>query len=146
MNNNALSDTLFDLMHAYRMAMRSELKAKQLGLNSMHVKCLTYIASQEHCTANDIVSHLCRDKAQIARLIKEMVEKQWLRKAAHPKDKRSQLLTLTDQGQQLATLIQQTRTRVQARMRQNLTEAQLASFDAIATTITANLRADNHQE
>ncbi|USD39264.1 MULTISPECIES: MarR family winged helix-turn-helix transcriptional regulator [Ferrimonas] len=146
MNQNAISDTLFDLIHAYKKAMRSELKAKQLGLNAMHVKCLTYIANQDTCTAVDMVGHLGRDKAQIARLIKEMVEKQWLTKTAHPQDKRSQLLTLTEQGQQLAALIQHTRAKVQKRMGHNLTEAQLATFDAIAATITANLSTDNHQD
>ena len=63
MHNESISDTIFNLVHSFKLTMRSELKANQLGLNAMYVSCLTYIKKTETCTANDIVNHLCRDKA-----------------------------------------------------------------------------------
>ena len=141
MNNESISDTIFGIVHSYRLAMRSALKAKEIGLNAMHVKCLSFIYRSEICTANDIVNHFARDKAQIARLIKEMIGKKWLTKTANPEDKRSQLLSLTEDGKELAKLISETQSNVHKKMQENLTLEELEEFKKIAGIISTNLRA-----
>lgn len=139
MKQQSISDSVFALVQAYRIAMRSGLKAQQLGLNAMHVSCLSFIAASHHCTANDIVNHFSRDKAQIARLLKEMIEKDWLRKTANPEDKRSQLLSLTNEGQALASLIKETQSKVQSQMCQNLSDQQIEEFETLAKMMVGNL-------
>ena len=139
MHNESISETIFNLVHAFKLTMRSELKANQLGLNAMYVKCLTYIKRAETCTANDIVNHFARDKAQIARVIKEMIDKQWVQKSANPEDKRSQLLSLTESGNELAELIFVTHSHVHNKMQENLTPEELLEFKRVANIITANL-------
>lgn len=140
MNNESISDIVFSIVHSYRLAMRSTLKANETGLNAMHVKCLSFINKTETCTANDIVTHFARDKAQIARLIKEMIGKKWLTKTANPKDKRSQLLSLTKEGKDLAKLIAETQNEVHKKMQENLTAEELEEFKRIAGLISTNLR------
>ena len=58
MNNDAITDTLFSLMHSYKLAMRSSLRANEIRLNAMHVQCLPFIYRSEDCTANNLVTFL----------------------------------------------------------------------------------------
>ncbi|MDB1125164.1 MarR family winged helix-turn-helix transcriptional regulator [Vibrio algarum] len=140
MNTTSTTDTVFNFIQLYRLAMRSALKAHEIGLHSMHVKCLTYIERTEVCTANDIVRFFSRDKAQIARLIKEMIDKDWIQKTANPEDKRSQLLSLTENGKDLAELISATQTKVHTKIEENLTSQELAEFKRVADIMASNLK------
>jgi DNA-binding MarR family transcriptional regulator len=141
MDNDFISDTVFSIVDSYRLAMRSTLKANEIGLNAMHVKCLTFINKAEICTANDIVHFFARDKAQIARLIKEMIDNKWLTKTANPEDRRSQILSLTADGKTLAELIYKTQCNVDNKMQKNLTDEELQAFKRTAEIISSNLRA-----
>jgi len=141
MDNDSISDTVFSIVNSYRLTMRATLKANEIGLNAMHVKCLSFINRGEICTANDIVTFFARDKAQIARLIKEMIDNKWLTKTANPEDRRSQLLSLTEEGKALAELISKTQQNVHKKMQENLTVEELQAFKRTAEIISANLRA-----
>jgi len=141
MDTDFISDTVFSIVDAYRLAIRSTLKANEIGLNAMHVKCLTFISRSKICTANDIVHFFARDKAQIARLIKEMIDNKWLTKTASPEDRRSQLLSLTADGKALAELIVKTQCNVDNKMQENLTVEELQAFKRTAEIISGNLRA-----
>lgn len=119
--------------------MRSSLKANEIGLNAMHVQCLPFILRKENCTANDLVTFFMRDKAQIARLIKEMITNKWIIKTANPEDKRSQLLLLTEDGKELVALIIETRSKVHSKMQEQLTAEELNTFKRVAEIMSANL-------
>ncbi|XQW83906.1 MarR family winged helix-turn-helix transcriptional regulator [Thalassotalea piscium] len=140
MSNELISNNIVCLFQAYKQAMRSTLKANEIGLNAMHVKCLSYIYKAQSCTANDIVINLNRDKAQIARLVKEMIAKNWLIKMANPEDKRSQLLSLTHEGISLAKLIQQTHSEINQKMQSTLTRDELKEFTRVVGIICTNLQ------
>ncbi|WED28872.1 MarR family transcriptional regulator [Vibrio sp. DW001] len=140
MSNDSISDTIFNMVHLCRLTMRSTLKASEIGLNSMHIRCLTFIEKNESCTANDIVNFFSRDKAQIARLIKEMIDKDWLSKSANPEDKRSQLLVLTEGGKALMKLVSETQSNMHNKMQENLSEQELTEFRRVADIISRNLR------
>lgn len=142
MQASGITDLIFQIANAHRMTMRAALNASDLGLNRMHVSCLSYIYQNDNSTANDLVLQLGRDKAQIARLVKEMVEKNWLDKAPNPNDKRSQLLVLTDEGKQLAEKIREVRESVKAQMAQQLTEQELAEFMRIGNKIAGSINID----
>ncbi|GHB72437.1 hypothetical protein GCM10008107_22260 [Psychrosphaera saromensis] len=139
MHDNSIPDTVFAFVHSYRLAMRSGLNASELGLNYMHVKCLTFIDSNKSCTANDIVNFFARDKAQIARLVKDMIANAWVIKTDNPQDRRSQLLSLTDEGKRLALLIAETQGKVHQQMQKNLTDEELQEFKRVTDIIVTNL-------
>ncbi|MDN3640295.1 MarR family transcriptional regulator [Simiduia curdlanivorans] len=143
MDKRSMSEIVFRIVQSYRLAMRSSLNAGEIGLNAMHVRCLSLIDKSDVCTANDIVTALARDKAQIARLIKEMIERNWLTKVANPEDKRSQLLSLTEEGRALAKSIAETQIKVMKKMQENLTAAQLNEFSKTADLMAANLEKFN---
>jgi len=139
MKNTMMPDIVFSLVHAYRLAMRSSLKASETGLNAMHVQCLPFILRKKSCTANDLVTFFVRDKAQIARLVKEMIAYNWIIKVANPEDKRSQLLSLTDDGKKLVAQIEATQNKVHRQMQANLTLEELNTFQRVSKIMTTNL-------
>lgn len=128
-----------ELFDAYRMALRHQLNANQLGLNAMLVKCIMVIAKTPDCTANDICTTLNRDKAQIARLIKELIAKDWISKQPSRNDKRSYILSLTDAGLILKEQILAAKTTVHAQMELGLSAEELDIFSRISAKIAGNL-------
>ena len=139
MDKNLISDTIFQLVQSYRHAMRVELQANDLGLNGMHVRCLSFIRQRNQCTANDIVQHFSRDKAQVARLVKEMIGNEWIVKSPNPEDKRSQFLSLTEQGFKLSENINEAQRTIQKKMKKDLTDDELEIFFNVAKILTLNL-------
>ncbi|CAH0528779.1 MarR family winged helix-turn-helix transcriptional regulator [Vibrio hippocampi] len=139
MTHPMISDVIFSLAYAYKTRMRDELNANELGLNGMHIRCLTYISATPNSTANDIVHHFSRDKAQIARLVKEMINNGWIVKSPNPEDKRSQLLSLTEDGASIVKKAVAAQAKVHQLMQDSLSEQELSDFIATANKIKSNL-------
>lgn len=81
-----------------------------------------------------------RDKAQIARLVNEMLANNWITKTTNPVDKRSQLLVLTKGGQELVELIIETQDSVHSRMQENLTAEERGVFKRAAAKMSENIK------
>ncbi|OBT15555.1 transcriptional regulator [Vibrio sp. UCD-FRSSP16_10] len=140
MDKNAVSETIFNIVQSYRQAIRAELQANDLGLNGMHVRCLSFIRHRNQCTANDIVQQFSRDKAQVARIVKDMISKGWIIKTPNPNDKRSQQLFLTEQGVSLSDKIELAQYSIQNKMLENISEEELKTFVAVADKLSDNLQ------
>lgn len=91
-------DHIHALMHAQGRHMQAAVSAEGNGLGPMEVRCLRHIAHQEGVTQSDLVAHSGRDKAQIARLIKGLIERGLVTSQPHPVDRRSQVLSVTAEG------------------------------------------------
>ena len=135
-----LASTLFALTQSYRLIVRDAINASELGLNALHVKCLHIIADTRHCTANDIVNEAQRDKAQIARLIKELLSLSLITKCADENDKRCFILSFTQRGQTLYQTLQQAEQRVDSLLCQGLDQAQIDNFLMVANTMINNIK------
>ncbi|MBQ4833350.1 MarR family transcriptional regulator [Pseudoalteromonas sp. MMG010] len=138
--NTPLANTLFALMQNYRVTIREAINANDLGLNAMHVRCLHIIAVTKHCTANDIVTQSQRDKAQIARLIKELINLNLINKCASEHDKRCFILTFTVQGSELFNQLLAAEEKVNKKMCQNLSPEQLNTFLLTAQQMIKNMQ------
>ena len=137
---NLTSKHLFTLTQRYRTEIRRAINAKALNINAMHIQCLRFIAQTTNCTANCIGQGLARDKSQISIVIKDMVNKGWIKKVENSADKRSQLLVLTTTGQELVDKVQHAEAAINKRMQQGLSEQELATFEATITTMIENLQ------
>jgi len=138
-----LREYILSLTQYYRVNIRAAVNASELGLNAMHVRCLFVIANTPDCTANCIVKNMGRDKAQIARLVKEMLAKGWLEKQANSEDKRSQILTLSASGSQLQQKISVLEQDLENTILSGLSAGDVADFQRIAGKMLANL---SHKE
>ena len=93
-----VQDRMHALMHAQGRHMQAAVSAEGNGLGPMEVRCLRHIAHQEGVTQRDLVAHSGRDKAQIARLVKGLIERGLVASQPHPVDRRSQVLNATAAG------------------------------------------------
>ena len=137
--NSSLANTLFALMQNYRVTIREAINAGELGLNAMHVRCLHIIAATPQCTANDIVNQTQRDKAQIARLVKELLALNLIHKNASEHDKRCFILSFTAQGCALYDKLLNAEQHVNAQMCKNLNSQQINDFLYTAQQMIKNM-------
>jgi DNA-binding MarR family transcriptional regulator len=133
-------NTLFTLMQSYRVTIREAINANELGLNAMHVQCLHLIANNKDCTANDIVVKTQRDKAQIARLVKELINLSLLIKKASETDKRRFELSFTAEGKVLYNKLLKAEQAINDKMCKHLTSQQINDFLSIAEQINNNIQ------
>ncbi|REG82900.1 MarR family winged helix-turn-helix transcriptional regulator [Marinomonas pollencensis] len=99
-----LDEALFSLIHTVRNTMIQQLKSLDINLSPMHLKALKAVSKIDQCTGQKLADFMGRDKAQINRLIKELVNQDLVVKTSNEQDKRSQLLILASSGE---TLIKQ---------------------------------------
>jgi DNA-binding MarR family transcriptional regulator len=135
-----MREYILSLSQHYRLNIRTAVNANELGLNGMHVRCLHVIANTPECTANYIVRSMGRDKAQIARLVKEMIGKGWIKKQASREDKRSQILSLTASGRQLQQKISLLEQDLESTILNGLSAQDVKDFHRIAGKMLTNLR------
>ncbi|WP_049722535.1 MarR family winged helix-turn-helix transcriptional regulator [Gilvimarinus polysaccharolyticus] len=137
---NAISiEATFYLAHAIKQQLGSQLEAHQLGIAPMHVRVLKIIHKRKSCTAIDIANLFKRDKAQITRLLKGLIDQGLVKKESNPEDKRSQLLVLTPQGKALQEDLLSISEQMQKQMTQDIDEKDLDVFIKVAQTMTKNL-------
>lgn len=135
----SLANTLFALMQNYRVTIREAINAGELGLNAMHVRCFHIIATTTQCTANDIVNQTQRDKAQIARLVKELIALKLINKDASEHDKRCFILSFTSEGRSLYDKLLAAEQQVNAQMCKNLNPQQINDFLHTAQQMIKNM-------
>ncbi|MCU4675247.1 MarR family transcriptional regulator [Catenovulum sp. 2E275] len=136
-----IQESLMGLIHQYKKNIRHAVNARELGLTGMHVRVINILARlpKSEATANELVKLLGRDKAQIARLLKELIFNGLVTKQENPLDKRSQLLVLTEQGKQLTQTIKQAEQQILAQMQAGLTPEELSLFNQITLKMMNNL-------
>ena len=113
-----------------------------LPLPGTHVRALKTVCYMEGCTAQRIAQRMRRDKAQITRVLNDLLEAGLINKASNPADKRSQLLHPTPAGEAMMQRIQQLEEQTLGRMTRDLTQQEVEHFIRIAWHMTQNLEGD----
>ena len=117
----ALLDLLNQLMYAVNARLRTDMDASGLGVAPMEAQALAFLQSNPGCTQADFVQSIGRDKAQVARLVKLLIERELVVSLPDEQDRRLNRLWLTQSGQAL--------NRRAARVRAELAEKMLDGFD-----------------
>ena len=99
-------ETIHAVMHLYRSRQFRELRDGPHGLTHMEFKVLAFFAQHPGASQRDLVAHSGRDKAQIARLIQGLRQREMLQGQADEQDKRSICLQLSEQGQAACSAVQ----------------------------------------
>jgi DNA-binding MarR family transcriptional regulator len=137
--HSQIIEHIFTISERYRLTIRNAIHAGELGIGAMHVRSLKIIAATPDCTANHIVTKLGRDKAQVARLVKELISIELIDKFPHPEDKRSQILSLNLKGKKLMEKLQHAQAKIQRQMTQGISAEQQQEFEDVAQRIAENL-------
>lgn len=113
-------DLVHTLMFSLKASMRATLDADSTGLAPMEARALHFLQSHPGCAQSEFVLATGRDKAQVTRLFKPLVERGLVATIADESDRRLQRLWLTEEGAQLQRRIARHRTALARRMLRDL--------------------------
>lgn len=139
MQNVSIIEAALHLTHAIKQEVDYQLEAQQLGLAPTHVRAMRIIDKHSPCTANDIVNIVKRDKAQITRVVKGLIDQGMVEKEPNPEDKRSQYLVLTAKGKAVQKDLLGSGGELQTKLLQGLDAEELDTFVRVAQQMTKNL-------
>ncbi len=131
-------DQLHALMHLFKSSMRVALGDSEEGVGPMEARALGFFARNPGSTQRDLVEHSGRDKAQIARLVKLLLERGLLQSTPDERDRRASRLNMTDAGREVQRRLQQHRKRVAARLVAGLSADEHAQLMALLRRLRAN--------
>ncbi len=128
---DAVLDLLHALMHRYKRHMHQGLRDLSGGVGPMEARALGFVAQHPGSSASDLAAHSGRDKAQIARLLQQLLDRGLLAREADPADGRRQQLALTDSGRAAQRLMARQRQRFASRAMAGLDGAEQAQLLAL---------------
>lgn len=138
-SNNDVLDRLHALSHSFRHHMREAMRVEGDGLGPMEVRCLRYFAHHKGATQSDLVQHAGRDKAQIARIVKGLVERGLLLSQPHPDDRRSQVLSVSEAGRALQKRMAMHQLRFEKRLMAGLDDNEREQLIALLARLQDNV-------
>ncbi|GGP73001.1 MarR family winged helix-turn-helix transcriptional regulator [Shewanella ulleungensis] len=139
-----IKEPLFNLLHSMKRSLRQAMDSDDLGITMLHMRVLKIISFKDkQVTANDIVQKTLIDKAQLARLIKELINLDYVFKLDNPTDKRSYFLGISPSGIEVVKRLTVAEERVNEIMKSGLTDQEIADFVRLAKQMAHNL---NHQD
>lgn len=141
-----LNDALFELMFNVRNTTINKIKLLHPELSPMHLKSLKIINKTSECTGQKMAEMMGRDKAQINRLVKDLVDKSFLYKTENPRDKRSQLLNLTEKGNKIINSFKSVENEIHQALTQDVTKEELEKFINIAQKLNSSLQASKSEK
>ncbi|WP_437882000.1 SIP domain-containing protein [Pseudomonas sp. LRF_L74] len=127
-----LADPLQQLTHAYKSYMRRAIQKAGIALPITHVRVLRGIAHIPNCTALGLSVLMRRDKAQITRVLNDLLDAALIIKHDNPQDRRSQLLELSPAGQAILQQVMALDSQATQRMSEGLQPEQMNTFIQLA--------------
>lgn len=135
-----INEALFNLIHTVRHRMTEKIKALGLDLSPMHLKSLKIISMIEECTGQKLTEFMGRDKAQINRLIKALVQEELVIKTENEHDGRSYVLSLSSRGEDVIKLFNDIESKVFTNMVRDVPPEEIEHFVQLASQFKNNLQ------
>jgi DNA-binding MarR family transcriptional regulator len=136
-------DEVLDLVHTVMHQVRSQqyrvLRAGGHEITHMESKVLGYLARHPEATQRDMARSTGRDKAQLARLIKNLRERGLLTSRADPADRRNLRLSLTADGKSVLHTLQQQSARLASKAVAALGAAEVRQLVTLLRRVQQNL-------
>ena len=134
-----LIESMFQLVRSFKSRLAAELETEGLRIAPTHMKIIKMIVAVEECTAQRIAQTIHRDKAQVNRVVQELVAQEMIERKPNPADKRSQLLQLSDKGEAALKSMNAVENRVLCRMTHGIKIENQKAFIALAEQLCSNL-------
>ena len=139
MSDNTSLESIFRLVHSLKRQMSEQIESLDSEIAPMNIRVMKIITKKSPCTAIDIAHFLNRDKAQVTRLVNALINQELVKKSPNPEDKRSQLLVLTNKGEDIMTKVSNIDREMLQRMTKGMNEDELEQFSQIASKMAQNL-------
>lgn len=135
-----IHEAVFALAFDLKMAMSDAVKKLDIGLTAPHMRALRLIWSGDNVTSQEISKSLRRDKAQVARIVSELLNRKLVRRTENPDDKRSQFLVATSKGSELFESVAEIEIELQEAILEGITARDVATFIKVAKQVSENIR------
>jgi DNA-binding MarR family transcriptional regulator len=119
-----VGEKLHALVHRMRRHLQHALRDRADSGTPMEWRALGFFARHPDACARDLVEHSGRDKAQVARLVRMLIDRGLLEATAAPHDQRLQQLRLTSAGRHESRRLQKQRELIDQRMLAGLDDAE----------------------
>jgi DNA-binding MarR family transcriptional regulator len=127
------------VMHQYRAQQYQVLRNGPHDITHMESKVLNYFGRNPGATQSDVARHSGRDKAQLARLIKTLRERELLNAEADAADRRNVRLSLTAAGQAVLKALDRQAQRITAKAVAGFSAAEQQQLQALLLRVNGNL-------
>lgn len=116
-----LIDLLGEVSSGFQVRLQELPSLQQVGLAPYQARLLAAVSRRPGCSQQNLAGWTGRDKAQVARTIKELEARGLLVRAAHESDWRSRSLAVTATGERACSLIMRERSALGADVMLELT-------------------------
>jgi len=130
-------DAIHTVMHLHRAAVQREMH--DVALTHMEHKTLGFFTRHPGATLSDLVARTGRDKAQLARIVKDLKDKGLLEGSADENDRRSTRLTASAAGLALHDRVREYAKKVNQRGVAGLSEAECEMLQILLDRVRGNL-------
>ena len=135
-----IHEAVFALGFDLKTAMSDAVKKLDIGLTAPHLRALRLIWSGDNVTSQEISQSLRRDKAQVARIVSELLNRKLVRRIENPDDKRSQFLVVTAKGSEIFESVAKIEIALQDVVLQGISAKDVATFVKVAKQVSENIR------
>lgn len=140
MTTGQLIQSASNLLHEFKRRLAALMDNAGIELTPTQYKVLMTIDRLAPCTAQTLSATLNRDKARVTRLLQDLLTLQVVARQPHPVDKRSQLLTLTEQGHASLAQVRALESELFDQMCAGVTAAERAKTLKVLQHLIANLQ------
>lgn len=138
---NDIFDLVKEVMHLSSARIQQAIWADGLTITAMEARCLRYIVRHPACTQRDIVAASGRDKGQIARLVKQLIERDAVERVPNERGERRQRLTPTSKGIELHQLAERHRAAAARQVAEALRSDEQELLRSLLLRLVDNLKA-----
>jgi len=132
-------DLIHTIMHQYRSQQYQVLRDGPHDITHMESKVLSYFERHPAATQSELARHSGRDKAQLARLIKNLRDRGLLDGHADESDRRNTKLSLTPDGQSIQRTLEQQAKRLNGKAVKGLSGEQQQQLITLLQHLKGNL-------
>jgi DNA-binding MarR family transcriptional regulator len=134
-----LIDLLAEVSSGFQLRLQELAALQELALAPFQARLLAIVARRPGCSQQELAGWTGRDKAQIARTIKELEARRLLLRSAHETDWRSHSLAVTPDGERACVIIAKERTELGVEVTQNFTPSERAVMAVALQKMKARL-------
>ncbi|MCO7261043.1 MarR family winged helix-turn-helix transcriptional regulator [Dickeya zeae] len=132
-------ELLGEVIHGVKQRLQESDALTQTGLAPFQARTLGLIARHPGQSQHFLAQYMGRDKAQIARLLKELETLGLITREPSPTDRRAQVVSLTKKGEDTHRLFAQARTELLQRAFVDVTAEERRQFARVLQKMKANL-------
>lgn len=134
-----IAERLWDLSHRFKAGLRAGLAEGAPDLHPFQAKALSAIGRHPGLLPNQLAEHSGRDKAQVARVLKDLEDRGLIERSPHPTDRRTHCLTLTPSGTTVFARLQENRHRTATRMMEGISPQDRQHLSDLLEAMARNL-------